>query len=106
VNTAPHALADIPLRWMIEQIMRTETSVLWDYKEFERWNIPADIGQVKPSTAGVASTSEDATKQDAEDAVQKLTDELFKNPLWWILEIFPFPYTYWNQQGNRSTSWW
>jgi hypothetical protein len=94
---------------MVEQIVRAETQILWDYDAFARWNIPTNIGQTKPvppSQGGATSASEDATEQDVQDAVQPITDPLFKNPLWWILEIVPTGYKYQNPQGKWITSWW
>ena len=94
---------------MIEQIIHSGCHVLFDYDAFARWNIPATIGQDKPLSppqGGVTSTNEDADVQDAQDAVQPITDQLFKVPLWWILEIFPTSYTYQNAQDKWITTWW
>ncbi|KAF8481786.1 hypothetical protein DFH94DRAFT_691438 [Russula ochroleuca] len=105
-NNAQHALADLPLRWMVEQIVRAETQILWDYDAFARWNIPTTIGQNKPLPPSQGGATEDATEQDVQDALQPITDQLFKNPLWWILEIIPTGYKYQNPQGKWITIWW
>jgi hypothetical protein len=93
---------------MIGQIMQTECHILFDYDVFPRWSIPPTIGQGKPLSppqGEVTSTNEDADALDVQDAVQKITDQLFKVPLWWILEIFPTSYTYQNAQDKWITTW-
>jgi uncharacterized protein (DUF2235 family) len=106
LNTAPHTLADIPLRWMIEQIVQSNTQILFDYDAFARWNIPTCIGQDPPPQGGGTSTGDDAdvASLDAQDAVQPITDQLWKAPLWWILEIFPTSFTYQNAQDKWVTT--
>jgi hypothetical protein len=96
---------------MIEQIVLAKTPIVFDYRAFDHWNIP-HIGQdnhLSPPQGGVTSTSEDANAQDVQDAVQPITDELyklFKAPLWWIVEtIIPTPCTFQNAQGKRFTIW-
>jgi uncharacterized protein (DUF2235 family) len=105
-NTAPHTLADIPLRWMIEQIVQSNTQILFDYDALSRWHIPASIGQDPPPQEGGNSTGNDADVEalDAQDAVQPITDQLWKMPLWWILEIIPLTYTYQNAQDKWITT--
>jgi hypothetical protein len=87
---------------MIEQIVRSNTQILFDYDAFSRWNIPTGIGQDPPPQGGGNSTGKDAdvTPIDAQDAVQPITDELWKRPLWWILEIFPTSYWYQNARDR------
>jgi hypothetical protein len=94
---------------MVEQIVRSEVPIHFDYAGFARWHIPTSIGLDKPLSppqGGAASTDEEASSQDAKDAVQPITDELFKNPLWWIVEILPLSYTYQNPRGDWKTTWW
>ncbi|KAI0271808.1 hypothetical protein BGY98DRAFT_1091085 [Russula aff. rugulosa BPL654] len=90
-NTATHAVADIPLRWMIEQIVQSNThaQILFDHDAFAR--------AIPRATVDVASL-------DAQDAVQKITDQLWKMPLWWILEILPMTYMYQNAQDKWNTT--
>ena len=106
LNTAQHALANVPLRWMIEQIVRSGTHILFDYDAFARWNIPASIGQDTAPQGGDTSARDDANGEalDAQDAVQPITDKLRKMPLWWILEIIPTSYTYQNAQDRWITT--
>ena len=93
---------------MIEQIVRSECDILFDFGAFDRWNIPRTIGLHKcPS----GSTSEEGSgagsnTQDTQDAVQKITDQLKKMPLWWILEILPLKYVYQDKHGGWHATWW
>jgi hypothetical protein len=94
---------------MIEQIVSAETQILFDWDAFDRWHIPRAIVQQKnPSQRKGESDGRagDGDKQDAQDAVQKITDQLHVNPLWWILEIIPTFYTYRDADGKWVVSWW
>lgn len=46
----------------------------------------------------------EATKLDAEDAVQPLHDELKITPSWWILEIIPFFVSWQDEKGKWHRS--
>jgi hypothetical protein len=91
---------------MIEQIVQSNTHILFDYDAFARWNIPSSIGQDPPPEGGGNSTGNGANVEalDAQDAVQPITDPLWKMPLWWILEVFPTSYTYQNAQDKWITT--
>jgi hypothetical protein len=98
---------------MIEQLVSAECQILFDWDAFDRWHIPRVTAQYKdPSPPkGECATSDDAPpgegdERDAQDAIQKITDQLKVNPLWWILEIFPTSYTYRNAHGKWVTTWW
>jgi hypothetical protein len=87
---------------MIEQIVSAETQILFDWDAFDRWHIPREIAQQK----NPSPPKGESDNQGAQDAVQKLTDQLHVNPLWWILEIIPTFYTYRDAGGKWVTSWW
>ena len=105
-NSAQRDLANISLRWMIEELVHLEPQIHFRHEQFALRKVPAPIGQDQPSSApqGVPSTREDVDALNAHDAVQPITDELFKNPLWWILEILPTSYTFQNMQGKWVTT--
>jgi hypothetical protein len=108
MNKAPHALANVPLRWMVEQIVQSNhhAKILFDDHAFAQWHIPTSIEQGPPPEEGSNSTGNDANVEalDAQDAVQPITDQLWKMPLWWILEIFPTSYTYQNALDRWITT--
>jgi hypothetical protein len=97
---------------MIEQIVRAKSPILFDLDAFARWNIPTTIGETGYASAaqeqGASADGDgpevDADPQDAQDAVQPITDELRKNPFWWILEIFPTSYTFQNARDQWITT--
>jgi hypothetical protein len=95
-----HDLANISLYWMIEELMHSGCQILFRYEIFLWRKVPTTIGQNQP----VSSTSGDVNELIAHDAIQPITDELFKNPLWWILEILPTSYTFQNMQGKWVTT--
>ncbi|KAI9508360.1 hypothetical protein F5148DRAFT_918894 [Russula earlei] len=107
-----HSLANIPLRWMVEQAVNADCGILFHWDAFDRWHIPSSIGShvYKSLRCGEgAAATEDGpnrkiNQQDAQDAVRPIHDELKRIPLWWILEFLPLSFTYQNQQGNLATS--
>ncbi|KAH9964161.1 hypothetical protein BC827DRAFT_1128153 [Russula dissimulans] len=113
LDTVEHSLANVPLRWMIEQIVEADCQILFDWDAFARWHIPTALGQHKstcqPQDEG-ATTTEAGSEvvidpQDAEDAIRRIYDQLKRIPLWWILEFIPFSFTYQNQDNKWVTTW-
>ena len=72
------------------------------YENFAYMKIPFTIGQDQ-LPYNVPSASEDVDVFNMHDALQLITDELFKSPLWWILKILPTSYTFQNVQGKWVT---
>jgi hypothetical protein len=118
LDTDEHTLSNVSLRWMIKEVMLARCPILFDYDEFHQWNIPCTIGQNNDSAApngqGTPTNKDGPGDNDEEDeycvvqkqdAVQKITDELKKNLLWWILEVFPTSFTYHNPQGQLVATW-
>jgi len=95
-KTAQHDLADISLRWMVEQLVRSRCQIAFNYDKFARLKVPTTIGQD-------TSTSEDVNALNAEDALQPIADNLSKNRLWWILEVLPMWYSFQNTEGKWVT---
>jgi hypothetical protein len=90
---------------MVEQIVRSGTGILFDDKAFARWNIPTSIGKDPlPEGGNSAGNNAELDALDAQDALQPITDPLWKMPLWWILEIFPTSYTYQDAQDVWHTT--
>ncbi|KAH8987398.1 hypothetical protein EDB86DRAFT_2832355 [Lactarius hatsudake] len=44
-NSVAHSLANIPLRWMMQEIIRADCGILFDFDAFARWDIPITIGR-------------------------------------------------------------
>jgi hypothetical protein len=98
-DTAQCDLANISLRWMLEELVRSRCQFQFRYEEFARTKVPTTIGQDQPS-----SPPQGVDALNAQDALQPITDELFKNPLWWILEMIPMSYTFQSTQGKWVTT--
>jgi hypothetical protein len=97
---------------MIKEILLADCGILFDNEAFDQWHIPRIPGLNSVSRSGGegALTSEEGPglsveAEDAQDALQIITDELNKKPWWWILEIFPTSYTYWNASKEWVTTW-
>ncbi|KAI0248360.1 hypothetical protein BJV78DRAFT_1131681 [Lactifluus subvellereus] len=121
LDSAAHALANIPLRWMIEQIVGADCPILLDLSVFARWNIPVAIVQQGYSSRSQGRSAPksgerdgdgdgdgdgaDSDQQDAQDVVQPVDDELRANPAWWILEILPMSYAFQDAQDKWTTRW-
>jgi hypothetical protein len=100
------------LRWVIEEIVRSNCPILFDLDMFDAFNIPHSLVQHEPSSTSEerAATSGDRTRerddQDERDARQVITDEIWKVRWWWLLEAIPVPYISQNAIGEWLTTWW
>ena len=90
---------------MIEQLVCSRCQILFRYENFASREVSTIIGQDRRFTPlpGVLS-AEDANALDAQDALQPITYELSKKPLWWILELLPTTYTFQDMQGKWVTT--
>ncbi|KAH9065589.1 hypothetical protein EDB87DRAFT_1739788 [Lactarius vividus] len=113
-NSEAHSLANIPLRWMMQEIIRADCGILFDLDAFARWDIPITIGRdLYPSISNQAGGSDTGTggpasennQADALDIVQPTHDQLKAVPAWWFLEIIPTSYTYQNMKNKWVTHW-
>ncbi|KAI9455901.1 hypothetical protein BJY52DRAFT_1121569 [Lactarius psammicola] len=116
-NSEAHSLANIPLRWMIQEIVRADCGILFDLDAFARWDIPITIGRdLYPSTSPVANQASGSgtgtggspaanDQADALDVVQPTHDQLKAVPAWWLLEIILTSYTYQNSKDKWVTRW-
>jgi len=116
-DTETHSLANIPLHWMIQEIVRADCGIQFDFDAFAQWGIPVAIGRdLYPSTSlaanqatgsgngtGAAVTENDPV--EVLDATQPTHDQLKANAAWWLLEIIPTSYTYQNLQNKWVTKW-
>lgn len=92
----------------MQEIVRANCGILFDYDAFAQWEIPTTIGQGDSSPANRASGSGEPitdNQADAVDDVQPIHDQLKAMPLWWILEIIPTSYTYQNLKDKWVTKW-
>jgi len=115
-DTDAYAVADIPLRWMLQEIVQAECGIQFDYDALAKWGIPTNIGR---DTYTATSPAADQTNgsgtsaggpvtenpSDALDVVKPIHDQLKALPVWWLLEIIPTSYTYQNMKNNWITKW-
>jgi len=105
LNTTKQCLANIPLRWMIQQIIESQCGIQFDENalmELEIFISPSSSSSSIPSNGDnndKISESNDldspvSQKSDTADAVKQLHDELVLEPPWWLLEILPMRTTY------------
>ena len=103
-----HALANISLRWMIEEVVRARCQISFDDGALERLGVPLTVKQEEylaaPTNQNGAGGNSD--EHHVQDAMQNISDELKKAPFWWILEVLPTSYTRRNKDGECITSWW
>ncbi|KAH8989053.1 hypothetical protein EDB92DRAFT_1947605 [Lactarius akahatsu] len=150
-DTEEHALSNIPLRWMVREILKTNCHIHFDEAALNQWGIPVAMIKeqavpertretsdstlyMEPSsrhdqktsapteTPGDYATGTDVlgipdggdTKRappsveeslDAEDAVEKMGDQLKKNRFWWVLEIIPTYYVWQNEKDAWVGRW-
>lgn len=111
-NTDRGSLANIPFRWMVQEIVRSKCGILLDPEAYGQWSVPITIGQdIHPPTSLAASQaggSDNCTMlmEDQVDAVeQQPHDQLQKNIFWWIPEIFLSSFTYQDVQNKWVTKW-
>ena len=104
-DTAQHDLANISLRWMIKELECSGCGLLFN-EDFAQRNVSTTIGSPQPLSLeqGVPLTGDDVDVFNSLDALQPITDELFKYSLWWILEIIPTSHSFQNEQGNWVTT--
>ena len=98
---------------MVEQIVLADCNIVFDLDGFNIWEIPhtiAQVGQHNDSslTNGDVGHASNGLGGDINqrDAVQKITDELWKTPLWWILEFLPLSHTYEDEKDKWVTTLW
>ncbi|KAN0138084.1 Uncharacterized alpha/beta hydrolase domain (DUF2235) domain containing protein [Lactarius tabidus] len=119
-NSSPNSLSNISLRWMVQEILRANCGILFDYDAFEQCGIPITIGKDIYPPTGTSLAADQASgsgndidnggvvteyQADAVDVAQPMHDQLKKNLLWWILEIMFTSYTYQNEQDKWATKW-
>lgn len=96
-DTPSSEISNIPLRWMMAEVLRSEQDseapLLFDDQK---------IAAYLPNRQALLQThSHGALAQDAHDALGPITDELYRNILWWLLEFLPVSYGSWRPHLGR-----
>jgi len=127
-NSVVHSLSDIPLRWMIRQVVLSQVGILFDPEALVRADIDiaaisqfvqaAPVASSPSSLGGHVQTKLDAftAKKHPRDSVESsITDQgqdslqpihdAVKNPIWWILEVVPMRYSWQDTDGTWHRKW-
>ncbi|KAN0124133.1 Uncharacterized alpha/beta hydrolase domain (DUF2235) domain containing protein [Lactarius tabidus] len=128
-DTEQHALSNISLRWMVREILKTGSHILFDETALNEWSTSMEMIKQAPGSELMRETlhtlqvtptplktsdmpdlgkgSEGTATPDADalDAVQGIGDQLKKNAFWWIIEIIPTNYMWQNAQDEWVGGW-
>ncbi|KAI5986260.1 hypothetical protein EDD15DRAFT_2373553 [Pisolithus albus] len=129
-NDEKVSLSQIPLRWMIEQVIASGCGVLFEDEGLKDLGItvqpvPAQAGKdgpvpvasdVKPAgdVQDVTLTSDGppgpspprgVADPEFEDAIAHLYDDLQISKAWWLLEIIPLPWSWQDDNGRWHEKW-
>lgn len=134
-NSVKVSLAQITLRWMVEQVILSNCGIVFDEEALERAGMPLSsfpISQTPPATEDPTGESQpiDAASPCAEpslptpsslptdppttpsppnpqtcDALAPLFDELQLQKAWWLLEILPLPFAWQDAHGKWHKKW-
>jgi len=128
-DSADCSLANIPLRWMVREVMKAQCGIVFDETAFSRLKIPSDLtsffggytrGQetlphdffspmdtpFSERESNDTQGSNSSSELDAKDALQPIHDQLVEAPVWWLLEVVPTNYTYQSSKTNQWVSEW
>lgn len=95
-NEDPHSLGDIPLRWMIRQVLESKCGILFQDHALDALQLNIDApANPEPVLSNI----------DAADALEPLHDELVLRKSWWLLEILPMKYSWQDTDCNWHSTW-
>ncbi|KAH9922868.1 uncharacterized protein BXZ73DRAFT_51265 [Epithele typhae] len=118
-----HSLANIPLFWMVHQVVLAQCGIEFDSAALARVGIPEAVlappgSTVVPAPRRTRLDSEAPTlpvkDRDAAgnstgpmaDALQPIFDQLQIDKAWWLLEAIPLTYSAQDADGTWVTKWW
>jgi len=100
-----YSLSYISLRWMIQEIKRTNTRILFDEVELAKLNAPPTTREDSDRPIAQAVVGNEVV--DTLDVVGPISDELSKlkpkNMMWWIFEITSTKHAFKNKEGEWET---
>lgn len=95
-----NSLAQIPLRWMVRQVITANCGIQFDETAFARNGLPelSSFASCAPTKA-----SEEELALNKANALEPIHDQLKKKPFWWLLEIIPLHFSWQNSKGVWNT---
>ncbi|KAH9065590.1 hypothetical protein EDB87DRAFT_857448 [Lactarius vividus] len=109
------ALSDVPLRWMVREIVSAGVKVIFDENALEDLRIPVSMIVSQPTTddpqpqhpekgngyGDQSSPNDDMLDaEDIEDVKMKIHDQLVKVPAWKLLEYIPITFPSTDKNGK------
>jgi len=127
-NADQVTLSDITLRWMVREVIKAQTGILFNQRAMQEAGIPQEcfvLSSLLSAPTGDNSVSREKTmntsnasgknrlshssdkteERDARDATTAINDPLKKQPLWWLVEILPFPVSWQDTKGVWQRKW-
>ena len=127
-----YSLADIPLRWMVKQVVLSQCGILFDHNALRKADI--DISSIvfvdpdQPTVGDFWKKEPQASESSAEasghesgdhsdgngvaepwptdqDVLTDCHDELKSRKAWWMLELFPMKYAWQEANGKWNAKW-
>lgn len=121
------SLAQITLRWMIEQIIASDCGILFEDEELRNLGITMPVKAVENGTmvdtpvikerdavislqkrnvdSGSTTKPTSSSDPEFEDAIAHLFDDLQITKAWWLLEIIPLPWSWQDEDGKWHVKW-
>jgi len=133
-DTEQHSLSNIPLQWMVLEVLKTRCPILFDTTALKEWSILAELSKPAPDSALTRETPDstlytsqvtptspetydmpkaalgsavmpESLNADALDAVQDIGDPLKRSVFWWVIEIIPTNYMWQNEHDEWVGGW-
>lgn len=110
-NTVLNNLADIPLRWMVREVVVSQCGIQFDAAMMETMNVHVNLPApdfFRPTSITLDPAPHPSDKDaatDKLDSTMPLHDELRIEPIWWILELVPLPFTWQDAAGVWHSKW-
>ncbi|KAK0187751.1 hypothetical protein F5146DRAFT_934699 [Armillaria mellea] len=89
----PHSIGNIPLRWMIRQVISSQCGIIFDETALSKVEIRPSLVFQPPKAHGGPGIADEV------DAQQPIHDRLQDTKIWWLLEIIPLRYSWQDAQG-------
>ncbi|KAL5520131.1 hypothetical protein ACEPAG_1791 [Sanghuangporus baumii] len=112
-NSVEDTLSDIPLRWMVREVIASQCGIQFDAAVMESLHVHASLQAPEyyaaassdaEGTLGPRPSKEDCAADEV-DATKPLHDELRLMPIWWTLEIIPLPFSWQDAKGVWHKKW-
>lgn len=106
-DATPYSLNEIPLRWMVKQVILSGCGIKFDAAAL------ADAHIDVPTVVSADPAQQTVEQQDVElqtlpreqDILAPIHDRLKTTPVWWILELLPMKFIWQDADGTWKSRW-